>query len=595
MGGVQVPLKFAFILSMGLVLGSFSTTPARGDLSKRECFQNFSALVVRQATEVWQLTPERKIPILVRGGDEASYQQTPSAQAVNEIPVYDTIVVGGGLSGLTAGVYLTDHQKSVLLLEKEPQLGGLAAGGERGGVRYARGAAYFSPPDGEQIKIFDHIGLGDYQKHFTIPEPIDSYLWNGKLYPNVWEPEALEHLPKSFALFRHALEALADRIPSQPIEDSGLLQWDHMTAAEWVRWMPEYVSKQKDEASRAIYQDYLADTRLDRKDPMKEVLQLLNLYSRSALGWETNQISATAFANFYVSEIVPRFTGATGSGDVANHLVNILKGRNSLIKMRAGATVSTIRQNADFVEVVYAKNGQTYSVHAKSLVFSAPLGQAPKLIEGFAAAVPRQAKLLSELEYAHYAVHNVFVEGHPWRDSYDLWLRDENYSQNDPTDVILGRWQDPKIHGYDGLKDFKATPGDDVGILTIYHPLPKGAVGGGFDDKLAIASAEKALGRIETMMNPILKARWGTKIKVKTIETNRWPFSIHIVKPGWLSKAKILNEPIGRIYLGNNNMGLPSVEEAMYRGKRAALAALKAMGVVVAEEEAPQSDAAQER
>jgi phytoene dehydrogenase-like protein len=37
------------------------------------------------------------------------------------------IVVGGGISGLTASLYLTDRDKKVLLLDKEKSLGGLAS------------------------------------------------------------------------------------------------------------------------------------------------------------------------------------------------------------------------------------------------------------------------------------------------------------------------------------------------------------------------------------------------------------------------------------------------------------------------------------
>ena len=32
---------------------------------------------------------------------------------------YDVVVVGGGLSGLMSALYLADHNKSILLLEKE--------------------------------------------------------------------------------------------------------------------------------------------------------------------------------------------------------------------------------------------------------------------------------------------------------------------------------------------------------------------------------------------------------------------------------------------------------------------------------------------
>ena len=45
---------------------------------------------------------------------------------------HDVVIVGGGLAGLSAAVYLTDQGKSILLLEKEATLGGLASGGSIG-------------------------------------------------------------------------------------------------------------------------------------------------------------------------------------------------------------------------------------------------------------------------------------------------------------------------------------------------------------------------------------------------------------------------------------------------------------------------------
>ncbi|MEQ1878033.1 MAG: NAD(P)-binding protein [Bdellovibrionia bacterium] len=103
-------------------------------------------------------------PVNVRGGDEKSFApKTPSgAPAVDKGP-YDVIVVGGGLAGMTATMYLTDLGKRVLLLEKEEALGGLAFGGiGADGVPFNRGGAYWTPPFEEEEKIMDRIGLSTF-------------------------------------------------------------------------------------------------------------------------------------------------------------------------------------------------------------------------------------------------------------------------------------------------------------------------------------------------------------------------------------------------------------------------------------------------
>lgn len=55
------------------------------------------------------------------------------------------MIVGGGLSGLVASLYLTDSNKKVLILDKEKSMGGLAAWREdKRGFSYDRGAAYWT-------------------------------------------------------------------------------------------------------------------------------------------------------------------------------------------------------------------------------------------------------------------------------------------------------------------------------------------------------------------------------------------------------------------------------------------------------------------
>ena len=245
-------------------------------------------------------------PVTIIGGDGKSFrpQQHEPAVVVDE-PAVDVVVVGAGPGGLTASVYLSDLKKSVLVLEKEPVVGGLAAGSQIDGIRYGRGGSYWTETYPEEQKIFEHLGLGDYKKQYGIVEPTDSYLWNGKFYPGVWEKGTLKLLPTSFIVFKHMLE-LADEdglIPDQPLEDAENLILDTMTAADWIRKMPSELSQRQDQKSKAIRQKFLSDKTIHSADPMSDVIHFLDLYCRSALGGNASDISAIALANFYVSEI----------------------------------------------------------------------------------------------------------------------------------------------------------------------------------------------------------------------------------------------------------------------------------------------------
>lgn len=101
--------------------------------------------------------------IKVLGGDENSFTPTVGDPITNP-GRYDTIIVGGGMAGMSAAVYLTDKNKKVLLLEKEESVGGIAASGTINGSNYDRGTAYFTDTYEEEKKILDHIGMGDFKK-----------------------------------------------------------------------------------------------------------------------------------------------------------------------------------------------------------------------------------------------------------------------------------------------------------------------------------------------------------------------------------------------------------------------------------------------
>jgi all-trans-retinol 13,14-reductase len=52
---------------------------------------------------------------------------------------YDTIIVGGGIAGLTAAAYLSRARKKVLLIEKNRECGGLVNSFVRDGFHFDAG------------------------------------------------------------------------------------------------------------------------------------------------------------------------------------------------------------------------------------------------------------------------------------------------------------------------------------------------------------------------------------------------------------------------------------------------------------------------
>ena len=344
-----------------------------------------------------------------------------------------------------------------------------------------------------------------------------------------------------------------------------------MTMAEWIRSMPNLISQRHDAESKKIYQRFLKDKSITRKDPMIDVLNFLDLYGHSALGGTTNQISALVFANFYVSEVEVRFASTIGTGEIAKHLEQILNKRQNEISLRTHATVIAIMNYPTYAKVTYLKDHKLYQAKARFVVYAMQLKFAPKIIAHLSEYASEKQRLSTCLNYANYAVHNVFVKGHPYRASYDTWVRAADYSPADFADVILGHWMDPAIKGYQGMRDFKKSPAGDDDVLTIYHHLPESSVSGGYTDQQAIGYAKYAVSRLLSIFNPFLQKTWGSHIEAIDVETSRWPYSIHMARPGFFTTdAKVLRKPFGHIFFAHNNMGTPTVEEALFRGHCAA-------------------------
>ena len=517
-----------------------------------------------------QLTPNSRFPVIFRMADHKTL--TPEIP-VNSIPVrelktYDVVIAGGGPAGLTSALYLAEAGKSVLILERNSELGGLGAGSELKGVRAGGGAAYSAGPEGGlEYKIFQKIGLGKYKKKISIKEPIDSYLWNGKLYKGIWEDHTLHELPASFALFKHALLKLSKQGAGQ--ESGPLAEWaDGMFMSDLVKRMPTLAAEWKDAKSKEIMKIFNNDTRVSKTDPMGDVLELLDLYGRSALGGPTNMISARQFVDFYVSEIYTRYTGTLGTGTVTEALIKKLKKYPNLVHFKTSAPVAAIENTADGAMTSFIEGNVLKEVRAKKVIFAAPVTLAPKIVKGLEAADPQKLAAISGIQMSDYAVHVVRVKGHPFRATYDTWVAN-NGDPSKPTDYILGRWQDPLVNAYEGMRNFERNPVDDYGVITIYQPLGL-ANRNNFQTANNLKMVENAVNEMVSKLTPIV-ARDQQKIEIELVESYRWPYSIHIVDPGFLKKIPILARPTKNVHYANNTIQSPELETAMARGAREAM------------------------
>jgi oxygen-dependent protoporphyrinogen oxidase len=491
-----------------------TTTPL---LRPAICFVSFftCALLAAPAPKV----DRSRIQVRVVGFENAGLASAPKEAAEPIEKTYDAIIVGGGMSGMTAAWYLRD--RNIVVLERKDTAGGLAFRGmTKEGIIYGRGSAYYSKPRGQVEKIYGDLGLDPLEKT-AIPEPIDSYFHNGKLHKGVWEEETLKHLPKGFSRFKAAILQADEQglVAEQPMEEGKEMRLDRMTTAEFI------------------------------KPFGREVKDFLDSYSQSALGAKTDEINAMAFINFYLAEIETRYAWPGGTAGASAHLIGKLSAHNPAI-LKTGATVTRVRNVPEGVEVTWLEAGKFFQARSRCAIMALPLLTVAWIMDDYPS---ERRRLVARLPYANYMVHTVFTSRELFTTSYDTWFANRSF-----TDVITARWIE--------TGGFKKPGQSGPGVLSIYQPLaPPRKVDLGDTNKVADMVAMAIQELVE--MIPAL-----AKEPRLEVESYRWPASIHVVPPGYFSSwVPKLKPPVGRVYFAGNNLGTPSFEEALYRGWRAAM------------------------
>ncbi|MDZ4661288.1 MAG: FAD-dependent oxidoreductase [Pseudomonadota bacterium] len=541
----------------------------------------------------WIKIEKGDIPVVVKGQiDESKVRpliDTSKATPDPQYPDVELTVVGGGIAGLTSAFYAARNGliKKILILENKARLGGIAMWNEVAGTIFGEAGAYFTKPEMFARLIAKHIGLWDTLENYEIPEHIDSYFWNKKLYIGWWEDlKVLNKMPADFAAFLYRLKNLDGKgeIFIQPMEDAEKIeQYDNQTMLEWLKETPSYIKNLADSGdpiAKKLYDNLTApDKKGDQKDQwaqmfdslkarlgMKNVNGELQLYGRSAGGEHPSVLNAAMFLNFYISEVGMRYTGPEGSGSVAKVLLKAMEKYKKEINVRTEATVASIEPMPDGSSQVYyrKKNGEIFKVRSKNVVYASQLGFSPTVIKTFDKnAAPEKFEALDKLEYRHYIVINLHLQGHPHvPKTYDLWVRnDKGYDQMKITDIIDGRW----MH-FEGKPSSERT--DNRGVATIYVPLPKNLTLEHMSEKQILRLSQSAINQGLRFIN---ESNGAQGVGPVVAQINVWPNSIHIASTGHFKRMKAFNEPFKNIFFAHSNMGTPSIEEAMVRGFFAAL------------------------
>ncbi len=308
-----------------------------------------------------------------------------------EETIYDTVIIGGGIAGLTAAYMLRDRK--VLVLEQEDRFGGRVWSEKINEITYNIGTQYLNEEDNAFNHMIDELGIERVTHDITTKAPIALYL-NDKLY----------------------------------LKPSSLLNW--RIVLDGIKFLSNTYRKSKifrllsdDPRRQKLIKQNLTEI---QQGYSPELLALVNSYLRGACLSKPERTSAGIGAvitmDIFNADELAFVKG--GTQKITDIIVEKLN--DNVMK---GAGVFKVEEKNGIVSTHFQKNGKANIVKSKSAVMAAPPQIALELIP----QLPDWKKeSLAKVDYGPITVISVFLKrGIPW----DRWL--SMLCNNVTTSVIM--------------------------------------------------------------------------------------------------------------------------------------------------------------
>ena len=443
----------------------------------------------------------------------------PAPSAPSEM--YDVVIVGGGMAGLSTLHYAAQNGRRALLLEVEREAGGQMRADSWKGITYAKGAAYFVEPYGILREFYESEKIPFVKIH----EPENSAFIGHRFFPNCWT------------------------------EGKGRMPWPAAELAAWNKYFHEMDEVNTNNKSNQPFDSFDPDQRkldsitayedLKRHGLSEEMIAHLDRYIPSCFGEGSRVISASAFANYISGELGGNFTVPGGMGGVTRIIA-----ANHARDIRLGCRVTNISQTMTQATVTYLDpDNRPHTVAGRTVVAAVPCNLLPELIPD----LPREkVDVIRHTKYSSYLVAAVLCDQVLWDDrGYDTWI-DGTYFK----DIIDATWiaRDGKPYAN------KHRPH----VLSLYCPLGVH----GLDPMMNWTPKQFE----QAILKDLEKTIPGARRHVSGIRLYRWGHSMHVAEPGFLTKSvPILRKPYFRIFFAGAEVeGLPCNESAIWSGYGAA-------------------------